>query len=127
VVGITLSMVFAPAHMGMPVVSPTKDIWLLQFETTRNLTMPRWLSFFFIGLDYQIEHHLFTKIPHQRLGDAAVITKKWAAKNGVPYHEIPYWEGVKDVTRFMSKCWSLDPHEIVTFKPAKASDLADAA
>ena len=113
-VGGALSMVFAPAHRGMPVVTDTKDIWRLQFETTRNLTMPGWLSYFFIGLNYQIEHHLFPKIPHQKLPQASVITRAWAARNGVPYHEIPYWAGVKDVTRFMRASWSLEPSEIVT-------------
>ena len=37
-----------------------------QLETTRDLELPRAISFFFIGLDYQVEHHLFPKIPHQR-------------------------------------------------------------
>ena len=117
VVGLALSLVFAPAHMGLPVVTDTKDIWRLQFETTRNLTMPRWLSFFFIGLDYQLEHHLFPKIPHQRLGEASVITRAWAARNGVPYQEIPYWDGVKDVTRFMRDCWDQEPEDMVQLRP----------
>ena len=128
VVGLALSLVFAPSHIGLPLMSPTKDIWRLQFETTRNLLMPRWLSFFFIGLDNQLEHHLFTKISHQRLGEAAVITKNWAARNGVPYYEISYWEGIKDSTRFMAKCWSCEPHEVGTSKPSMStSDLADVA
>ena len=59
VVGVMLAMVFAPAHMGLEVVRREQDArddpWREQLETTRNLKLPRWLSFFFIGLDYQIE------------------------------------------------------------------------
>ncbi len=109
IVGIVLSLIFAPAHIGLPVVTDTKDTWRLQFETTRNLILPRWMSFFFIGLDYQLEHHLFPKIPHQRLPEVAKITRAWAAKNGVPYQEITYGAAVMDVTRFMGESWSLDP------------------
>ena len=121
-VGLVLSMVFAPAHMGMPVVEDTKDIWRLQFETTRNLKVPGWLSFFFIGLDYQIEHHLFPKIPHQRLAEASVITRAWAERNGLPYHEIGYWDGLCDVTNFMSDAWSLEAKALVSLKPAVPKD-----
>ncbi len=114
--GLFLSMVFAPAHMGLPVVEDPNDIWRLQFETTRNFRMPKLLSFFFIGLDYQLEHHLFPRIPHQKLPTAAKITKAWAARNGVPYHEIDYWDGIKDVTRFMGESWNVAPY---TLAPAK--------
>lgn len=116
-VGLVLSMVFAPAHIGMPVVEDTKDIWRLQFETTRNLKLPAWLSFFFIGLDYQIEHHLFPKIPHQRLPEAAAITRAWAERNGVPYHEIGYWDGVRDVTRFMGVAWEREAATLTSASP----------
>jgi len=125
--GLALSLVFAPAHIGMPVITKADDVWRLQFETTRNLVMPRWLSYFFIGLDYQIEHHLFPKLPHQNLPQAAEITKAWAKRNGLPYHEIGYWDGVKDVTRHMARCWSLEPQEMVTVVPKPDLPLDNAA
>ena len=121
--GLVLSLVFAPAHIGMPVVSSADDIWRLQFETTRNLRLPRWLSYFFIGLDYQIEHHLFPKMPHQNLPKAASITKDWAEKNGLPYHEIGYWDALVDVTRHMDRCWSLEPEQMVTISPTPQTVL----
>jgi len=104
-VGFMLAMVFAPAHMGLDIVRDHDDPWLLQLETTRNLLMPRWLSFFFIGLDYQVEHHLFPKIPHQNLPKASKIVKAWAAREGVPYQEIGYFSSLVDVTRFMHDAW----------------------
>ena len=83
--GVCLAHVFAPAHMGLPIVAhPTHD-WQHQLATTRNLELPRAISFFFIGLDYQAEHHLFPKIPHANLPLAARITRQWCAERGVEY------------------------------------------
>ena len=125
--GLVLSLVFAPAHIGLPVITEADDVWRLQFETTRNLVMPRWLSFFFIGLDYQLEHHLFPKIPHQNLPKASAITRAWAERQGLPYQEINYWAGVKDVTLHMGRCWALEPTEMVTVLGAKPDTLLDNA
>ena len=62
------------SYIGLPIVGSQHHDWLHQVETTRNLELPRFVSFFFIGLDYQVEHHLFPKIPHQHLPRAAAIT-----------------------------------------------------
>jgi fatty acid desaturase len=126
-VGGTLAAIFAPAHIGMPIVTDPKDIWRLQFETTRRLTMPKWLSFFFIGLDYQLEHHLFPRIPHQRLPKVAEITRRWAAENGVPYHEISYVGGLEDARSFIAKSWSIEPEDIVTIRASRESEYEVAA
>ena len=108
-------------------LSDPKDVWRLQFETTRRLTMPKWLSFFFIGLDYQLEHHLFPRIPHQRLPKVAEITRRWSKENGVPYHEISYVDGLIDARRFMAKSWRLEPEDIVTIRAERDDNLEAAA
>jgi fatty acid desaturase len=104
-VGILLALVFAPAHMGLPVILDQNNDWLHQLETTRNLKLPRVLRWFFIGLDYQIEHHLFPKIPHQELPRACEVVEAWCAKHGFPHMEIGYGDAVVDVTRFIRDAW----------------------
>lgn len=104
-VGVCLSLVFAPAHVGMPIQQTHPDDWLGQLQTTRNLRMPGWLSYLFIGLDYQVEHHLFPGVSQFQLPKAAAITKAWAARHGLPYHEIDYGAGVVDVTRYLGRAW----------------------
>ena len=74
IVGVFLALIFAPAHMGMPIVGKANHEWEHQLATTRDLALPRLISFFFIGLDYQVEHHLFPRIPHHHLPLAARIT-----------------------------------------------------
>ncbi len=107
-VGVFLALVFAPAHMGLPVMADQHHDWLHQLETTRNLEMPRLMSFFFVGLDYQVEHHLFPKIPHHNLPRAAEITRRWCAANGVVYHSTPYLHALVDSVQFMANAWERD-------------------
>jgi fatty acid desaturase len=114
-VGVCLALVFAPAHMGLPVTNGQQHDWIHQLETTRNLEMPRFFSFFFIGLDYQVEHHLFPKIPHKHLPRAAEITAAWCKREGVPYQSEPYPTALADAARFMATAWtrdSVDPIEV---------------
>jgi fatty acid desaturase len=105
-VGVCLALVFAPAHMGMPIVADQHHDWVHQLETTRNLEMPRIVSFFFMGLDYQVEHHLFPKIPRHKLPEAARITRAWCERNGIVYQSMPYGAALVDAARFMSDAWS---------------------
>jgi fatty acid desaturase len=107
-VGVCLALVFAPAHMGLPLLGAQNNDWVHQLETTRNLEMPGVVSFFFIGLDYQVEHHLFPKIPHQKLPLAAAITAAWCEREGIPHLSVPYLYALGDAARFMAKGWDVD-------------------
>jgi fatty acid desaturase len=114
-VGVCLALVFAPAHIGLPIMAEQNNDWLHQLETTRDLEMPKIVSFFFIGLDYQAEHHVFPKIPHQNLPKAAAITKAWCARHGITYLSVPYLYALVDSAKFMAHAWereSTDPAEV---------------
>jgi len=114
-VGVFLALVFAPAHIGLPIMAEQHHDWLHQVETTRNLELPRFVSYFFIGLDYQVEHHLFPKITHQNLPRAAAITADWCKRHGVPYQSVPYLDALVDSAQFMADAWSraaVDPIEV---------------
>jgi fatty acid desaturase len=104
-VGVLLALIFAPAHMGLPVVTQPRHDWLHQLATTRNLEVPRPLSFFFVGLDFQIEHHLFPKIPHANLRRAAAITRAWCERHGVEYTSTPYHKALASSVAFMGVAW----------------------
>ena len=107
-VGVCLALVFAPAHMGLPIVTEQSKDWVHQLETTRNLELPRAVSFFFIGLDYQVEHHLFPKIPHANLPRAAKITADWCARHNVTYQTMPYLGALGSAVTFMATAWERD-------------------
>ena len=105
VVGVFLALIFAPAHMGLPIVAEANHEWQHQLVTTRNLELPGVVSFFFIGLDYQVEHHLFPRIPHANLPLAARVTRAWCEKNGLVYNTEPYLKALASAVRFMSDAW----------------------
>ena len=107
-VGVFLALVFAPAHMGLPITDGQNRDWIHQLETTRNLELPKVISFFFIGLDYQVEHHLFPKIPHQHLPRAAQITRDWCKRHEVPHISVPYLFALKDSAKFMAEAWAYE-------------------
>ncbi len=115
-IGTFLALVFLPAHAGLPIVHSQNHDWLHQIETTRNLEMPKVVSFFFIGLDYQVEHHMFPKIPHANLPLAARITKAWCEKQGITsYRSEPYLMALADAASFMTDAWrhpAVDPIEV---------------
>jgi fatty acid desaturase len=106
VVGVCLALVFAPAHMGLPIMGEPNHEWQHQLATTRDLQLPRAISFFFIGLDYQVEHHLFPRIPHQNLPRAEQITRAWCQRHGLPHQRAPYLTALADSERFMRDAWS---------------------
>jgi fatty acid desaturase len=125
-VGCMLSLVFAPAHMGLPIVVRAGNRWLHQLQTTRNLSLPGWLSWLFVGLDYQIEHHFFPRIPHRHLPAAAAVTRAWCRRLGVPHRSIAYREAVASVTRYMASAWQLEPAEALA-EPRPAADPSSLA
>jgi fatty acid desaturase len=112
-VGVYLALVFAPAHMGLPIVGEANHEWEHQLATTRDLELPRAISFFFIGLDYQVEHHLFPRISHHNLPRAARITRAWCQRHGLRHQSAPYLSALADAERFMRDAWS---------KPAATQD-----
>lgn len=67
--GLYMSNIFAPNHKGMPQLKKGIKISFMeqQIMTSRNIK-PNWLTdFLYIGLNYQIEHHLFPDCPRNKL------------------------------------------------------------
>lgn len=93
ILGILLGTAFAPNHKGMPMVDDTiKDDFLRkQVLTARNVRGPKLLinfvDWWYGGLNYQIEHHLFPAMPRCNLGRARALTIKFCEQHNISYHE----------------------------------------
>jgi fatty acid desaturase len=116
IVGVSLALVFSPAHIGLPIMAEQNHDWLHQIETTRNLALPGAISFLFIGLDYQVEHHLFPKIPHQHLPRAAKITAAWCARHGLRHQTAPYLSALADSARFIADAWTREARDPIAVR-----------
>ena len=93
--GFVLSIVFQLAHTvehtDFPVVDDQNklpdEFAAHQIKTTANFAMDnKVISWFVGGLNYQIEHHLFSNISHVHYRKLSAIVKETAAEFNLPYH-----------------------------------------
>jgi linoleoyl-CoA desaturase len=109
--GITLAVVFQLAHVVEGAHFPTPDDkgdvmnnWTIhQLNTTANFARKSFLaSWFFGGLNYQIEHHLFPHICHIHYPKISHIVQKTADEFGIMYNENKtMWEAIRSHTRML--------------------------
>lgn len=99
--GFHLGATFVTNHVGMPTVSGDEDLGFLrrQVLTSRNLSGPPLLGFFFGGLDAQIEHHLFPTMPRANLRQARKIVRPFCDELGISYAEQGLHRAFHDVFR----------------------------
>merc|ERR1711972_716836 len=79
-------------YKGSPYTSKETEWYLMQLRTTMNVDTPAWLDFVHIGLQFQIEHHLFPRLPRHNLRKARDLLKQVAKKHGLPYHEPGFFQ-----------------------------------
>lgn len=105
VAGLYLGAVIPVNHVGMSYPSSGHDLSFLhhQLATCRNIRSPRQpvlaalFDWWFIGLNRQIEHHLFPWAPVGRLRRGAAVTRAFCRERGLSYHETGY----RDATRIL--------------------------
>lgn len=88
VLGPYLATIFWLNHIGMPLVRPGEPISFLEHQaaTSRTVLSPRAMDWFFGGLNYQIEHHLFPQVPSLRLAQVQPVVQGTLAEAGVAYN-----------------------------------------
>jgi linoleoyl-CoA desaturase len=109
--GLILSVVFQLAHVVPETDFPQPDATGLiprswaehQLRTTVNFsTKNKWLSWYVGGLNFQIEHHLFTKVCHVHYPAISTIVKQTAAEYGIPYNEkLSFGEALRAHVQFL--------------------------
>lgn len=73
-----------------------------------NVDCPRWMDFVHGGLQFQIEHHLFPRLPRHNLREARALVKPFCEKWKVRYHEKTFFDSnvelVKGLKSVAYKC-----------------------
>ncbi len=89
VTGVYLGSVFAPAHVGMPILGADAkmDFFRRQVLISRNITGNRFTTWFMGGLNLQVEHHLFPNMPRPNLRRAQVVVQEFCVGRRVTYTE----------------------------------------
>ena len=94
VAGFILAIIFQPAHVIEGTEYPMPDdkgniynTWAIhQLHTTTNFAQNnKLLSWYVGGLNYQVEHHLFSNVCHVHYKDLSAIVKETAHEFGLPY------------------------------------------
>jgi fatty acid desaturase/predicted heme/steroid binding protein len=73
-----------------------------QALSTMDVDCSPWMDWFHGGLQFQLEHHLFPRVPRWHLRKLCVLTDEIFAKYDVPVVRVPFIEGNKMILRHMA-------------------------
>lgn len=101
--GVYMGSVFAPNHKGMPILEKDTEMDFLhkQVLTARDVKGSPLADFWYGGLNYQVEHHLFPNMPRNNLKKAQVIVRAFCHEKGIPYHESGVWQSHKEILGYL--------------------------
>jgi fatty acid desaturase len=99
--GLYMGSVFAPNHKGMLVLTGNcrLDRVRQQVLTARNVRAHPLTDFWFGGLNYQIEHHLFPHMARNKLKDAQATVRAFCQAHSIPYRETGIVEAYQETLR----------------------------
>jgi fatty acid desaturase len=99
--GMYLGSIFAPNHKGMAVLEKESQVDFLhrQVMTARNVSAHPFTDFWYGGLNYQIEHHLFPSMPRNQLKKAQVIVKRFCLTHAIPYYETSWFQSYREIVQ----------------------------
>jgi fatty acid desaturase len=102
--GFYMGFSFAPAHIGMPLVSPKLKLDFLrrQVLVSRNIRGGPLMSVFMGGLNYQVEHHLFPSMARPYLRRAQPLIAAYCAAEGLPYTQTTLWQAYRSVIGYLN-------------------------
>jgi fatty acid desaturase len=99
--GLYMGSVFAPNHKGMVMLMGNSrlDRVRQQVLTARNVRAHPVTDFWFGGLNYQIEHHLFPQMARNRLKDAQTTVRAFCQAHAIPYYETSIVQAYRETLR----------------------------
>lgn len=97
VAGLYLALLIAPNHKGMPVWTKGARLSFLERQvlSSRNVAPNPFWDFVFGGLNYQIEHHLFPRMPRSHFRKARSIVMPFCLEHGLPYEEMSAFDSYR--------------------------------
>jgi linoleoyl-CoA desaturase len=78
----------------------------MQVEAARDVELPEWLSILCGALDLQIEHHLFPRLPPNRLRQLAPRVRSICEAHGVDYRSDTWPRTLRCVLRELRRLGS---------------------
>ena len=103
--GLYFALVFAPNHKGMLIPDRDNPLDYLdnQVLTTRNVKPNPFVDFWYGGLNYQIEHHLFPTMSRNNLGKARKIIKPFCEQHGILYTQTGTLRSFQEILSYLHR------------------------
>jgi fatty acid desaturase len=123
--GLYMGSVLAPNHKGMRMQQGGSQLDRLrqQVLTARNVRSHPVTDFWFGGLNYQIEHHLFPSLARNQLKPAQATVRAFCQAREIPYHETSIVQAYRDTLRYLHRV-SAPLRQAGTGHPAQPSRAA---
>ncbi|XP_039025265.1 delta(8)-fatty-acid desaturase-like isoform X3 [Hibiscus syriacus] len=72
---------------------PSGNDWFeKQTSGTLDIDCSSWMDWFFGGLQFQLEHHLFPRLPRCQLRKVSPVVKELCKKHNLPYRSLSFWD-----------------------------------
>ena len=96
--GVYMGSIFAPNHKGMPILDKDTKLDFIHHQvlTARNVYAHPVVDFWYGGLNYQIEHHLFPSMPLHQLRKTQEITREFCKEHNISYYETNMWQSYRE-------------------------------
>ncbi len=97
--GLYVGSAFATNHKGMLILGKDSQMDFLrrQVLTSRNVKASPLIDFWYGGLNYQIEHHLFPNMPRNKLPEAQKVVKAFCQSRSVSYCETSVFQSYREI------------------------------
>jgi fatty acid desaturase len=101
--GMFMVSIFAPNHKAMPVLERESELDFLhrQVLTSRNVNAHPVTDFWYGGLNYQIEHHLFPRLPRNKLREAQQVIRDFCGDHSIAYHETTVLQSYREILQHL--------------------------
>jgi fatty acid desaturase len=101
--GLYMGSVFAPNHKGMPILDSDSQVDFVrrQVLTSRDVKAHPLTDFWYGGLNYQIEHHLFPSMPRNKLKQAQTIVRAFCEERSIPYRESGALQSNREILQYL--------------------------
>lgn len=72
---------------------PNGNDWFeKQTSGTLDISCSSWMDWFYGGLQFQLEHHLFPRLPRCQLRKVSPVVRDLCKKHNLPYRSLSFWD-----------------------------------
>lgn len=103
--GLYLGTTFAPNHKGMPIIASGSKMDFLhqQVITSRNIHANPFNDFWYGGLNYQIEHHLFPTLPRNQMKAAHAVIRRFCEEQEIGFYETGIVQSFREILAHLAE------------------------